>query len=103
MDLTEATDGARSIPAHTGKPSPSCPACAAARVYPRPHGEAPGSTSLSPSCIGLSPPTRGSLDHIPQPARRARSIPAHTGKPAASLLANKYPTVYPRPHGEADV
>ena len=78
VDVDVATG---SIPAHTGKPRRTGAAAGSARVYPRPHGEAPlrpGSRARDP---GLSPPTRGSQDRGLTPQTSCGSIPAHTGKP----------------------
>ena len=92
---------AGSIPAHAGKPTTRPYLRVARRVYPRPRGEASQPLGRFRSTLGLSPPTRGSL----QPARRRdqvlRSIPAHAGKPGAVLARLKETRVYPRPRGEA--
>ena len=50
----------RSIPAHTGKPTPKGRAARQGTVYPRPHGEASTMTEGRTKVQGLSPPTRGS-------------------------------------------
>ena len=51
--------------------------------------------------VGLSPPTRGSLDFDSSEQKIHGSIPAHTGKPAYRIGRNRSERVYPRPHGEA--
>ena len=95
--------GRRSIPAHTGKPRGTPSARCRPPVYPRPHGEARDVGGREDHSEGLSPPTRGSL-HCPGASRtRARSIPAHTGKPPTPCAPSRPPRVYPRPHGEAGV
>ena len=91
----------RSIPAHTGKPSPAVVAANSKRVYPRPHGEAAGIADPPMNPRGLSPPTRGSRTDLDGHGRRVRSIPAHTGKPSPAEAHQPTRRVYPRPHGEA--
>ena len=90
-----------SIPAHTGKPVEADGTRHVGRVYPRPHGEAPGPPSPTRRSCGLSPPTRGSRPGAPGSLPRQRSIPAHTGKPWPISPARRPARVYPRPHGEA--
>ena len=91
----------RSIPAHTGKPRRPPPRRPPARVYPRPHGEAPISVLPAAAARGLSPPTRGSPRRTINRAPPRGSIPAHTGKPWARAGCCSRCWVYPRPHGEA--
>ena len=94
--------GHGSIPAHTGKPPRSVTATRPTRVYPRPHGEALlAACSIRPR-RGLSPPTRGSRLSSRRVPCQERSIPAHTGKPAARWSVGWAAAVYPRPHGEAE-
>ena len=90
-----------SIPAHTGKPTPSTTTARMRRVYPRPHGEAAVLADDRRTAQGLSPPTRGSRFRRRPARRRTGSIPAHTGKPLAARRRARLATVYPRPHGEA--
>ena len=90
-----------SIPAHTGKPGSSLWGLVAGRVYPRPHGEADSSQAEDVEQLGLSPPTRGSLEPAVHGRQARRSIPAHTGKPASRTAGPASTRVYPRPHGEA--
>ena len=99
--LVLLVSGHGSIPAHTGKPTPTPAAEPTAEVYPRPHGEANIATTARYSCRGLSPPTRGSRVLLRLWRHRRRSIPAHTGKPCRG--GRRWPSswVYPRPHGEA--
>ena len=90
-----------SIPAHTGKPLARPGPGSCARVYPRPHGEAPDLWPTKRQTPGLSPPTRGSPARGPATSANSGSIPAHTGKPGPTVEAWIRPRVYPRPHGEA--
>ena len=90
-----------SIPAHTGKPAGEPLSPTSEAVYPRPHGEAQGDFIETQLGTGLSPPTRGSRCDDRGRARRARSIPAHTGKPRPTSGGAAQAGVYPRPHGEA--
>ena len=71
----------RSIPAHTGKPSPARGGVGWRQVYPRPHGEACWRWQVADYPDGLSPPTRGSLRVRHAGPSHRGSIPAHTGKP----------------------
>ena len=91
----------RSIPAHTGKPTPHSGRRAARSVYPRPHGEAFRGPTGPARQRGLSPPTRGSRPDRRLPGHGLGSIPAHTGKPRRLWTAVPPQGVYPRPHGEA--
>ncbi len=90
-----------SIPAHTGKPRSSRAESSAARVYPRPHGEATLRSYRMCYDAGLSPPTRGSRMAARAVREGPRSIPAHTGKPCRPSRWPATSAVYPRPHGEA--
>ena len=90
-----------SIPAHTGKPGRGAQLSPDAGVYPRPHGEARPTSGFSTVRRGLSPPTRGSPWIARELPAVERSIPAHTGKPAAAEKRVCRARVYPRPHGEA--
>ena len=94
-------DRLRSIPAHTGKPTPTPTRTAAWRVYPRPHGEAEKVVVVDDFHWGLSPPTRGSQRLRLRRRECAGSIPAHTGKPPCWPTTGEPRRVYPRPHGEA--
>ena len=90
-----------SIPAHTGKPSRVAARASAARVYPRPHGEALTKSISVQLSDGLSPPTRGSHPASLIGETVTGSIPAHTGKPSTRPDGRAAGPVYPRPHGEA--
>ena len=90
-----------SIPAHAGKPCPSPGPPAAPRVHPRPRGEASTGGSHAEEGGGPSPPTRGSLPDTIARGFRARSIPAHAGKPTYSASPFIRASVHPRPRGEA--
>ena len=92
---------AGSIPAHTGKPLGVFPSTLKLPVYPRPHGEAVDNDITDILDQGLSPPTRGSRGPDLVQVGVVGSIPAHTGKPPASLSPSVFIWVYPRPHGEA--
>ena len=74
----------RSIPALTGKPSGSRSRQRTRWVYPRAHGEATPDGRPSDSRQGLSPRSRGSLERPAHVGGWVGSIPALTGKPAAS-------------------
>ena len=93
----------RSIPAHTGKPRRAASGSARRPVYPRTHGEAVGAPAVIAVVVGLSPHTRGSPPPLGPSLFAPRSIPAHTGKPAASATSPARSRVYPRTHGEARV
>ena len=74
-----------------------------AAVYPRPRGGAVPSGPLDALYLGLSPPTRGSLDLLRQHGEKLRSIPAHAGEPKARGTRRSPSTVYPRPRGGAEI
>ena len=67
-------------------------------VYPRPRG---GAALNSGGCRGLSPPTRGSPDHLRRRVIHEGSIPAHAGEPRRLAGYQVGSTVYPRPRGGA--
>ncbi len=92
----------RSIPAHAGKPSARQQQQPSDVVYPRPRGEATAVRAILARPEGLSPPTRGSLALWIEMAPSGGSIPAHAGKPPASMPRSPHRAVYPRPRGEAD-
>ncbi len=50
--------------------------------------------------MGLSPRLRGNRLALTGPGRSRRSIPALTGKPAAGVVGQRLPGVYPRAYGE---
>ena len=52
--------------------------------------------------MGLSPPTRGSHEHLDSAHRLHGSIPAHAGKPTGTAGHPLKSWVYPRPRGEAE-
>ncbi len=93
--------GQRSIPAHAGKPGEVAAVHHRAQVYPRPRGEASSGWLRPPRPGGLSPPTRGSLNHVGIVVGAPRSIPAHAGKPGPGHASARATRVYPRPRGEA--
>ena len=102
MDLVDhLSDG--SIPAHTGEPIRRPPRRRRREVYPRPHGGAALHMSAHHDSQGLSPPTRGSPSRYGADGLGARSIPAHTGEPTCADSGGTGRTVYPRPHGGAEV
>ncbi len=90
-----------SIPAHAGKPGRSRPSAHPGEVYPRPRGEAARTKTAPNAANGLSPPTRGSRRWPWDFSFRSGSIPAHAGKPTATLSGIGMSGVYPRPRGEA--
>ena len=90
-----------SIPAHAGEPGPRTVLAPSNPVYPRPRGGAPQAARFFCVCMGLSPPTRGSLTPPDPDHRGRRSIPAHAGEPPAGGADAAGPRVYPRPRGGA--
>ena len=93
---TAYTASAGSIPACAGEPKRCRPAPGRCRVYPRVCGgtfEIPGQR---PSSLGLSPRVRGNPRSAPRRRRRARSIPACAGEPAAPAFRPPGSRVYPR-------
>ena len=99
----------RSIPAHTGEPrmTSHSHSLLSDMVYPRAYGgthlAAPPDSYLRISVNGLSPRIRGNPDYCVRSASTggSRSIPAHTGEPAATLpkLPERPCKVYPRAYG----
>ena len=86
----------RSIPACAGEPmAPFCPACRQA-VYPRVCGGTAWQTVQKHWMMGLSPRVRGNPLLKMRRRRKARSIPACAGEPAARALSPGQPRVYPR-------
>ena len=89
----------RSIPAHAGEPSTPHTPHRNSKVYPRPRGGTRSRLTRRRLCAGLSPPTRGNLQHRRNPQAVVGSIPAHAGEPSLSSARRSRRTVYPRPRG----
>ena len=75
-------------------------ACVLLWVYPRTHGETMTYSNIDSPGRGLSPYTRGNLDHILTVDEKLGSIPVHTGKPDDRFKGDQRFEVYPRTHGE---
>ena len=92
---------AGSIPASAGNPASTPGRPGRARVHPRERGESDADVADRAVGAGPSPRARG----IPGPGaareRRARSIPASAGNPAALPAAGARPWVHPRERGES--
>ena len=91
----------RSIPAHAGEPPTTAAWLFRSRVYPRPRGGALVVTQRTRAVIGLSPPTRGSLELDKRGGEDKWSIPAHAGEPSRTRSTHGPLGVYPRPRGGA--
>ena len=90
---------AGSIPAHAGEPDARGVLVDVLGVYPRPRGGTQWRDRLTCRRRGLSPPTRGNLDHLAAMRPHFRSIPAHAGEPCADCHSADDTAVYPRPRG----
>ena len=91
--------GGRSIPAHAGEPYFFFSDSAFRPVYPRPRGGTSLPYPHPRASVGLSPPTRGNLEHRSLVGRQRGSIPAHAGEPAVVFRWRTQRSVYPRPRG----
>ena len=96
----DATAAWGSIPACTGKPWRMLRPIWGRRVYPRMYGETLWIVTEQDSGWGLSPHVRGNQGMGLSDVQRRGSIPACTGKPDTSRLANSAHWVYPRMYGE---
>ena len=90
-----------SIPASAGKPASPSPCARWLQVHPRERGEASGNCPSQPYSSGPSPRARGSRLRRQRGERRAGSIPASAGKPAAGRAGSATCWVHPRERGEA--
>ena len=90
-----------SIPARAGEPRSRSRQKSTSRVYPRPRGGASAAPIFWISCIGLSPPARGSHLVVFAVPVGHRSIPARAGEPARGATCPRLRRVYPRPRGGA--
>jgi len=90
-----------SIPAGTGEPRPRPAPSRRSGVYPRGHGGAPDTITISVPDGGLSPRARGSRASRMATRRLGGSIPAGTGEPRWSAAIFWRWGVYPRGHGGA--
>ena len=90
----------RLIPAHAGKTSPCSSGRPLNRAHPRSRGENRRVLPTQLGSSGSSPLTRGK--HVAGQRRYfgRRLIPAHAGKTAALLRAEKSPAAHPRSRGE---
>ena len=88
-----------SIPAHAGEPPTRAQYGSWMEVYPRPRGGTEDDDALGVVSAGLSPPTRGNLEHRRGELEIDRSIPAHAGEPQPLRLWARPAKVYPRPRG----
>ena len=89
-----------SIPAHAGKPLFFYQFRPFDWVYPRACGETRGMEMTWLYSVGLSPRMRGNRDRAQACPALGGSIPAHAGKPAASIFPGLASRVYPRACGE---
>ena len=89
-----------SIPAHAGKPQRVYLSRFATRVYPRACGETSEFVQAAFARAGLSPRMRGNRVITRASVQKFGSIPAHAGKPAATVGRCLAPWVYPRACGE---
>ena len=93
------SDSVRSIPAHTGEPSPGIMICCRRGVYPRTYGGTRERMDRDFGLEGLSPHIRGNPDCGRIDYNRKGSIPAHTGEPPHSANTVQSWRVYPRTYG----
>ena len=91
-----AGDGAGSIPACAGEPSPAPPGLHRRGVYPRVCGGTANTDDAKHTMYGLSPRVRGNPTSLALSGNPARSIPACAGEPAVTERRREPYTVYPR-------
>ena len=89
-------DGAGSIPACAGEPTPPCSLIKTGRVYPRVCGGTPIGQVVTRPDLGLSPRVRGNRRFLGRRLCLLGSIPACAGEPLMYTVPTAAFSVYPR-------
>ncbi len=93
---TPIEDGARSIPACAGEPTPDLVGDLWGQVYPRVCGGTGTNRYTCKEPNGLSPRVRGNRPRFGKQYSKIGSIPACAGEPIGGCMSAREPSVYPR-------
>ena len=91
--------GGGPIPAHAGQPTTLQALDQLSKAYPRSRGATEAGSENCERMLGLSPLTRGNLDHALLLGQRLRPIPAHAGQPLSDTTRSAPVRAYPRSRG----